>query len=204
MSEDGFHVHGAHEHHVEHEAHQGDSLAQRVAVFTAILATLGAFVSFQGGATMNSAMMYKNEAVLKKAEASDQWAFYQAKSTKGNMAEIAAHLAKDPATAELYKKEAERYDKEKKEIKVKAEVFDEESKKANEMSEKVYHPHHQFSARSDTHTNLNLASLDHCANAKALALYRGDCYGRRRRWSLVGIADRHWLVDFRPRMSTFF
>jgi len=160
MSEDGFHVHGAHEHHVEHEAHQGDSLAQRVAVFTAILATLGAFVSFQGGATMNSAMMYKNEAVLKKAEASDQWAFYQAKSTKGNMAEIAAHLARDPATAELYKKEAERYDKEKKEIKVKAEAFDEESKKANEISEKVYHPHHQLAlAVTLIQISISLASI---------------------------------------------
>ena len=53
MSEDGFHVHGAHEHAVEHHAEGGDGLAGYVAIFTAILATVGAIVSYQGGATQN-------------------------------------------------------------------------------------------------------------------------------------------------------
>jgi len=51
MSEDGFHVHGAHEHEVEHRAQEGPGLAQSVAIFTAVLATIGAIVSYQGGAT---------------------------------------------------------------------------------------------------------------------------------------------------------
>lgn len=70
MSGHDFHVHGAHEHAVEHEKESG--LGQYVAIFTAILASIGAIVSYQGGATQNEAMMYKNEAVLLKTQASDQ------------------------------------------------------------------------------------------------------------------------------------
>src|SRR3954464_11281669 len=79
MAEEEFEVHGPEHHAVEHSARSGDSLASRIAVMTAILSTVGAVFSYQGGATQNDAMMYKNEAVLKRTEASDQWAFYQAK-----------------------------------------------------------------------------------------------------------------------------
>jgi hypothetical protein len=61
MSE-GFHVHGAHDHAVEHQAQSGDSLAGQIAIFTAILASVGAIVSYQGGDTQNQAMLFKNEA----------------------------------------------------------------------------------------------------------------------------------------------
>lgn len=47
MSGHGFHVHGAHDHEVEHQAQHGPGLAQSVA----ILSTVGAIVSYQGGAT---------------------------------------------------------------------------------------------------------------------------------------------------------
>lgn len=120
MSEDHFHVHGAHDHAVEHEAQHGPGLGQQVAIFTALLATIGAIVSYQGGASQNEAMLYKNEAVLQKSLASDQWNYYQAKSTKGHLMEMAAALA--PADKqEFYRHEAEKYKKEKEEIKLKAE-----------------------------------------------------------------------------------
>jgi hypothetical protein len=48
MSEHGVHVHGPHDHAVEHEAHK-TPLGQQVAIFTAVLATVGAIVSFFGG-----------------------------------------------------------------------------------------------------------------------------------------------------------
>src|ERR1700741_1599681 len=108
MSGHGVHVHGPHDHAVEHEAHKG-GLGQQVAIFTAVLATVGAIVSFFGGDTQNNAMLFKNEAVLERAHASDQWNFYQAKSLKQNMAEIAAATATDPKAAEKYRAEAERY-----------------------------------------------------------------------------------------------
>ncbi|MGZ5105505.1 MAG: DUF4337 family protein, partial [Usitatibacter sp.] len=79
MSGHEMHVHGPHDHAVEHEGHK-PGLGQQVAIFTAVLATVGAIVSFFGGDTQNKAMLYKNEAVLERAQASDQWNFYQAKS----------------------------------------------------------------------------------------------------------------------------
>ena len=140
MSE-GFHVHGAHDHAVEHHAQSGDSLAGQVAIFTAILASVGAIVSYQGGDTQNQAMLFKNEAVLKKTQASDQWNFYEAKSNKGHLMELAAELA--PAKKlDYYNSQIERYEKEKKEIKIKAEALEAESEKANEESEHAMHPHH--------------------------------------------------------------
>jgi hypothetical protein len=96
MSEETVHVHSVHEQEVEHQAHQGVRLAKRVAMFTAVLATIGALLSYQGGFTQNQAILYKNEAVLKKAEASDQWAFYQAKSNKQHLLELAKELAPPP------------------------------------------------------------------------------------------------------------
>ena len=98
MSGHGVHVHGPHDHAVEHAAQHGGDLGQKIAIFTAILATVGAIVSFLGGHTQNEALLYKNEAVLKKTEASNMWNYYQAKSTKQNLAEFASSLATDPAT----------------------------------------------------------------------------------------------------------
>src|ERR1700738_5127652 len=115
MSDKGIHVHGPHDHAVEHAA-QTPGLGQQVAIFTAILATVGAIVAFFGGDTQNKALLYKNEAVLERAEASDQWNFYQAKSMKQNLAELAAAINTDPAKVEFYKSEAARYAKEKQAI----------------------------------------------------------------------------------------
>jgi hypothetical protein len=159
MSEDGFHVHGAHEHAVEHHAEGGDGLAGYVAIFTAILATVGAIISYQGGATQNEAMLFKNEAVLKKAQASDQWNFYQAKSSKGHLMELAGEFA--PAHRQGYFKDlVEKYDKEKKEIKAKAEALEAESEKANEESEHAMHPHHKLAqAMTLVQIAISLASI---------------------------------------------
>lgn len=159
MSEHGFHVHGAHEHAVEHHAEGGDGLAGNVAIFTAILATIGAIISYQGGATQNEAMLFKNEAVLKKAQASDQWNFYQAKGSKGHLMELAAEFA--PANRrDYFKSLVEKYDKEKKEIKAKAEELEAESEKADLESEHAMHPHHKLAqAMTLVQIAISLASI---------------------------------------------
>jgi cell division protein FtsN len=70
-----------HEEIVEERA-RGDSLAQRVALLTAILSTIGAVFSFQSGSTSVEAEVLKSDSVAKLTQASDQWAYYQAKSTR--------------------------------------------------------------------------------------------------------------------------
>ncbi len=141
MSEHGVHVHGPHDHAVEHEGQKG-GLGQRVAIFTAVLATVGAIVSFFGGDTQNKALLYKNEAVLERAEASDQWNYYQAKSMKQNLAELAAAINTDPKKVELYQSEAKRYAAEKKDIEKDARAHEANAKKFSEASEQALHPHH--------------------------------------------------------------
>jgi hypothetical protein len=141
MSGHGIHVHGAHDHAVEHEAHRG-GLGQQVAIFSAVLATVGAIVSFFGGHTQNNALLYKNNAVLERAEASDQWNFYQAKSMKQNMAEIAAATVADPKARDFYRGEAKRYAAEKKQVEADARKHEAAYKSWNEESGKALHPHH--------------------------------------------------------------
>lgn len=159
MSQDGFHVHGHHEHVLEHESHAGGQMSQYVAIFTAILSTIGAIVSYQGGATQNEAMLYKNEAVLKKAQASDQWNFYQAKAQKGHLMELALDLApKDKK--DYYREQIEKYNADKKKIQVDAEALEQATKQANDKSEQLMRPHHRLAlAMTLTQIAISLASI---------------------------------------------
>lgn len=173
MTEEHFHVHGAHDHAVEHAASHGPGLAQQVAIFTAILSAMGAVVSYQGGNTANQAMLYKNEAVLQKSLASDQWNFYEAKSTKGHLMEMAADLG--PAGKQAYyRRQVAKYDQEKAEIKAKAEAFEKKSLEANEASEHALHPHHNL-ARAMTFVQIaiSLASVTVLTRARWLFALAG-------------------------------
>ena len=101
MSEGHFHVHGPHDHEVEHAAHTRRPVRGRIAVMTAIFATIGALFGYMAGATQNDALLFKNEAAIRKTEASDQWNFYQAKSSKQNLAELGATLSDRRATGAI-------------------------------------------------------------------------------------------------------
>jgi Na+/glutamate symporter len=138
-----FHVHGPHDHELEHAAHGGDAFAGRIAVLTAIFATIGAFFGYMAGATQNDALMYKNDSAIRRTEASDQWNFYQAKSSKQNLAELGGVLASG-TEATRYKAEVERYNKEKQEIMTKAQELEKKSTELEEKSEAAMHVHHRW------------------------------------------------------------
>jgi hypothetical protein len=142
MSEDGFHVHGPHDHAVEHAAHGGDSFSGKIAVMTAILATVGALFGYEGGATQNDAAMFKNEAAIKKTAASNQWNYYQAKSNKQNLAELATSLP--GVDVRRYKDEVTRYKGEKDDIKKDADKLEAQSSNWNQKSDEKMHEHHQW------------------------------------------------------------
>jgi hypothetical protein len=144
MSGAGFHVHGPHDHQLEHAAqHEPEGMAGKLAVLTAIIATVGALFAYMGGATQANAGLYKNEAAIKKTEAANQWNFYQAKSSKQNLAELAVELAPDARKA-FYTDEVKRYNAEKKEIKTAAEKLEQESKDWDARSEAQIHQHHRW------------------------------------------------------------
>jgi hypothetical protein len=170
MSGHDFHVHGPHDHAVEHASHDGsDSFASRIAVMTAILATCGALFSFEGGTYQNEALMYKNEAAIKKTEASDQWNFYQSKSSKQNMAELGQVLTQGEQR-DRYVAEIERYKTEKADIKTKAEGLEQESKDADHHSEEAMHQHHRWAqAMTAIQVSISLAAITLLARRRWLA-----------------------------------
>jgi Domain of unknown function (DUF4337) len=144
MSEGGFHVHGPHDHELEHAAqHEPEGFAGRLAVLTAIIATIGALFAYQGGATQANAGLYKNNAAIKKTEAANQWNFYQAKSSKQNLAELAIELTQAERKA-FYVDEVKRYKAEKGEIMVAAKKLEEESLDWDKKSDEQIHQHHRW------------------------------------------------------------
>jgi Na+/glutamate symporter len=156
MSEHGFHVHGPHDHELEHAAqHNPDGHAGQLAVITAILATLGAIFSYMGGATQANAGLYKNDAAIKKTEASNQWNYYQAKSSKQNLAELAVELAPEGRRA-FYTEEIKRYKTEKAEIMTAAKKLEDESTAFDKRSEEQMHQHHRW-AQATTALSISIA-----------------------------------------------
>jgi hypothetical protein len=157
MSEHGFHVHGPHDHALEHAAEGGhdDKFTNQIAMITAIIATVGAMFSYMGGATQADAGLFKNEAAITKTEAADKWNFYQAKSTKQALAELARDLAPEDKKAS-YQAKVERYDKEKAEIKAEADKLEAKVIQWNQQSEEQMHQHHRW-AQSTTILQIAIA-----------------------------------------------
>ncbi len=143
--EEEYEVPSPHEHAVEEAAeHASDSLAQRVALMTAILSTIGALISYQSGSSQNEAMFLKNQSILKQAEASDQWAYYQAKSTKSHLDDAMAVLAQAPADKARFLADRDKQDKQKEEVQTEAKKLQAESRKLGEESEAKLRPHERM------------------------------------------------------------
>jgi hypothetical protein len=157
MSGHGFHVHGPHDHELEHAAQHGDkdSFSGQIAVMTAILATIGALFSYMGGATQANAGLYKNNAAIKKTEASNQWNYYQAKSSKQNLSELAMAIVPEDRKP-IYAKEVDRYKAEKAEIQAAAKKLEEESTSWDQQSDAQMHLHHRW-AQATTALQISIA-----------------------------------------------
>src|SRR5205814_3846575 len=129
-----------HEHVKESAEHSGAPWISWVALSTAVLAVLAAIAGLVSG-------RYVNEAMMNQIEASDQWAFYQAKSIKASVLEAKMTLA--TAATEKDQEKAAQYQEEQLEIKREAEHKQAEAK-AN------FHKHEVF-ARSVTMFQIAIA-----------------------------------------------
>ena len=167
MSSGGFHVHGPHDHELEHarsgdhgHGHEGaaadKTMTNRIALFTAVIATVGALYAYMGGATQANAGMYKNNAAIKKTEASNQWNYFQAKSTKQSLAEISRDLTPNPAEKDKYQAKIDRYEKEKSEIKAVAEGLEAKAREWDQQSDQQIHLHHRW-AQATTVLQVSIA-----------------------------------------------
>ena len=79
-----------HTEHAQHVAHSGSSFLSKVAVSIALLAVLAAGAGSLETIESGAATAARTEAVLLQNKATDNWNFFQAKSLKKNMYEIAA------------------------------------------------------------------------------------------------------------------
>jgi len=159
MSEEGFEVHAPHEHALQHAGESGDhgkgsSSTNQIAMFTAIVATVGALFGYMGGATQANAGLFKNNAAIKKTEAANQWNYYQSKSTKQNLSELALEVA--PGKKDFYLSEVERYKTEKADIKKKADALEAESADWDHRSDEEIHQHHRW-AQATTVLQISIA-----------------------------------------------
>ena len=173
MSGHGFHVHGPHDHEVEHVAqHGGDRFTAGVAVLTALLSTIGAIFGYLGGHAQNAALLYKNDAAIQKTAASNQWNYYQAKSNKQNLAELSIVLTQGEARRK-YADEVARYRHEKEEIKAEAEKLEALAKVSDDKSVAEMHVHERWALAT---TLLQIAIA-----LSAITLLT------RKRWLLAGV-----------------
>src|SRR3954469_19835997 len=163
MSGAGFHVHGPHDHELEHatqHAAEGHGAAggmiNQIAMFTAVIATVGAIFAYMGGATQANAGLYKNNAAIKKTEASNQWNYFQSKSTKQSLAEISRDLTPGEADKAKYQAKIDRYEKEKNEIEGDARKLEAASTDWDKQSDEQMHQHHRW-AQATTALQVSIA-----------------------------------------------
>jgi hypothetical protein len=113
---------------------------------TALIAVLAAIAALESGAYSNDALLLKNEALLAQTKASDQWAYYQAKSVKATIyaSQAAQLLTSNPELAAKAQKEAERYAGEEQEISKTANELEKHVNEDSERSSENMEHHHRF------------------------------------------------------------
>jgi Domain of unknown function (DUF4337) len=128
--------------------HDGGSFLKRIALTTAILAAFAAVASLRAGATVNVALLLKTEATRLQAEASDQWAYYQAKGVKAAVQEASATswLAVGREPPAKYLDEQKRYKEEQAEIRKKAEEKERQRDEKSKEADNLIHHHHGFAS----------------------------------------------------------
>ena len=119
------------EHVAQKEKEKRERWTKYVSLTMVVIAVLAAIATLKGGGFSTRTLKEMNLATFNQAQASDQWAFYQAKSIKQNLYEIELdHLtaapSPDAAAGAKMKAKIEKYEKDKADITVKAGEFEKE------------------------------------------------------------------------------
>ncbi len=125
---------------------EGGAFLKRIALTTALLAALAAIAALYAGATVNEALVLKTEATRLQAEASDQWAYYQAKGIKAAVAEASgtAWQALGKTAPPQYATNQARYAQQQKDIEKAAREKEHERDVRSEEADHLLHRHHRF------------------------------------------------------------
>jgi len=125
---------------------EGGGFLKRIALSTAILAAFAAIAALKAGATVNESLLLKTESTRLQAQASDQWAYYQAKGLKAAVQEATAaswEAAGKPVPGRL-REQSKRYAEEQAEIKKAAEEKERERDEKSAEADHLLHRHHRF------------------------------------------------------------
>jgi hypothetical protein len=124
---------------------EGGWLLKAIALTTALFAALAAVAALRAGGTVNEALVLKTEATRLQAEASDQWAAYQAKGIKSAIQQASESawlaLGKQPP---LFDQERQRYAREQADIARIAHAKERERDEKSAEADHLMHLHHQF------------------------------------------------------------
>jgi uncharacterized protein DUF4337 len=135
-----------HEEIKEELEREGGRLLKVIALTTALLAACAAIAALKAGATVNEALVLKTEATRLQAEASDQWAYYQAKGIKAATQEAARTswlaMAKEPPPE--YEASVKKYKAEQEVIQEKAHHLEKERDEKDREADHLLHHHHGF------------------------------------------------------------
>jgi hypothetical protein len=125
---------------------EGGSFLKQIALSTAILAAFAAVAALLAGSSVNEALVLKTEATTLQAEASDQWAYYQAKGVKREIQQIAgnAWTAAGKTAPPTYAQEADRYRDQQKEIESKAHELEHQRDERSAEAAHLLHHHHLY------------------------------------------------------------
>jgi hypothetical protein len=86
------------EHVAQKEQARREGWTKYVSLTMVVVAVLAAVASMKGGGYSTRSLTEMNDATFNQTKASDQWAYYEASSIKGNLYELELdHLAADPA-----------------------------------------------------------------------------------------------------------
>ena len=125
---------------------EGGTLLKAIALTTALFAALAAVAALRAGGTVNEALVLKTEATRLQAEASDQWAAYQAKGIKsaiqGESETLFTAQGKQPPAS--FAAERERYRREQSDIENVAHAKERERDEKSREADELLHRHHRF------------------------------------------------------------
>src|SRR5438045_2406744 len=124
----------------------GGGLLRGIALTTALHAALAAVASLLAGSTVNEALVLKTEATRLQAEASDQWAYYQAKGIKLAIQEASAEswrAAGKPAPPSFAAR-VRQYAAEQAAIRAAAEARERDRDRKSAEADHLMHRHHGF------------------------------------------------------------
>ena len=125
---------------------EGGSLLKAIALTTALFAALAAVAALQAGGTVNEALVLKTEATRLQAEASDQWANYQAKGIKSEIREAseAIWVVQGKESPASLKADRDRYARERAEIQTAARKIELERDAKSGEADALLRRHHKF------------------------------------------------------------